>query len=621
MSHILLIPSMRPMDGSGHLQRMVRVHRQLPGSQLYIRSEDREAFARLVPDSDGFQLVSDVLNPALIIIDMPWLERETMRQLLRRAPVVGIDLGGGARAMASYLVDTLPYPGDALHRRYFAEPERTPSTVAEIMKIPGGRRTWEAPNLFDPGFLPLPKRTREPDGRIERVLVSFGGSDPADLTGTFLAALERSPRLRGVGGSIIVPPRREGDLPPVPGNWQLLPYTDDLPERYAEYDLVVCSYGLTPWEAQYAGVKTLVVDASFYHGELARRSGFISIGPDSLVQVADELTDPAFLLRLSNQASRVRTLEPKPLAGFLQTLERHCGHRCPVCGEFPGHTLVCRNESRSYFRCGSCSTIFQVRLLPDTIEYDRAYFFEEYRSQYGRTYLEDFEHIKDMGRRRLEMINRQLFDTEGQPRLLDIGCAYGPFLDAARDGGFLPEGIDISADAVGHVRNSLGISARCGDIADEDFRNGYDASSFDVVTMWYVIEHFRDLTAILPWIRRILKPWGLFAIATPNSSGISGRRNLPGFLFGGPEDHFTVWSPRQAEKAGAFHGFQLQHWNSTGHHGERFPGILGKAPFKGLSTLLSRAASLGDTFEAVFIRLPDEQEGPPGERPDDANEN
>ena len=47
--------------------------------------------------------------------------------------------------------------------------------------------------------------------------------------------------------------------------------------------------------------------------------------------------------------------------------------------------------------------------------------------------------------------------------LLDIGCAYGPFLVEAATRGLFPFGVDMAEDAVRYIRESLAIPAWSGD--------------------------------------------------------------------------------------------------------------------------------------------------------------
>ena len=93
-----------------------------------------------------------------------------------------------------------------------------------------------------------------------------------------------------------------------------------------------------------------------------------------------------------------------------------------------------------------------------TVINGKEYFFEDYKAQYGKTYLEDFASIKAQGVRRVT--NIELLFKTGRKKsvthsLLDIGCAMGPFIDAAADSGWQVYGTDVSAQAVEYVQKTL----------------------------------------------------------------------------------------------------------------------------------------------------------------------
>ena len=51
-----------------------------------------------------------------------------------------------------------------------------------------------------------------------------------------------------------------------------------LNELYGQYDLVITSFGLTPYEAEKAGNRVILVNPTAYHEKLARKAGFLSAG-------------------------------------------------------------------------------------------------------------------------------------------------------------------------------------------------------------------------------------------------------------------------------------------------------------------------------------------------------
>jgi 2-polyprenyl-3-methyl-5-hydroxy-6-metoxy-1,4-benzoquinol methylase len=218
---------------------------------------------------------------------------------------------------------------------------------------------------------------------------------------------------------------------------------------------------------------------------------------------------------------------------------------------------------------------------PPPIQYGEDYFFAQYKEQYGKTYLEDFPLLKEMGKRRIRQIRHLLGIGTERPRLLDIGCAYGPFLAAASEGGFSPFGIDPAEEAIRYVNEKLHISAFRGFFPSFGCLELRGAGSFDVVTLWYVIEHFENCRQVLEEARRILRAGGVLAFSTPSASGISWRKSVQKFMEKSPDDHFTLWNPRTCRKILAQYGFEVKKIVITGHHPERFPRIGPSAAHKG----------------------------------------
>jgi len=337
---------------------------------------------------------------------------------------------------------------------------------------------------------------------------------------------------------------------------------------------------------------------------------------------------------------------------------------------------LARFPEESYRQCPHCGIIYLARLGEPPIEYERDYFFSDYKKQYGKTYLEDFPGLVEAGKRRLghimslsqnnshrgteiteitkeywkspELVNSsfplcvrepkvrrvlcafvrwilsyllylgtssrgiQRF-TNGKPRILDVGCAYGPFLAAAAECGFSPAGVEPASDAARYVKEELGFPCYNGFFpaanAEEIRRLSNDASgSFDAVTMWYVIEHFEEVGKVLMEIHALLKEGGALAFSTPSFSGVSGRKSLASFLKNSPPDHYTIWSPQICAWILRRYGFRLRKIVVTGHHPERFPVIgrlAGKAK-KGVLyrflVFISRLFRLGDTFEVYAVK-------------------
>jgi 2-polyprenyl-3-methyl-5-hydroxy-6-metoxy-1,4-benzoquinol methylase len=651
---VLVVPCVEKGRGGGHLIRSLALIRGL-------RALGREAWLYLLPspgkaDSPpdfsrfpgGFPdswVLSGPLGPsalsgAFIVLDRFQTPKEEFRRWAALAPLIGIDEGGPCRRDFDFLIDLLP----GLNRG--------PNIQApSLIPLPEKRRPFRGPGGAGAGKAPGPLR----------VLVSFGSEDPAGLGPLVCRALAESsggkgrpgePEIDYIPGTLHRPGPASGGLSrqgaaDSPGVRRLT-FVPGLGERLADYDLLITHYGLTAFEALYAGLPVLLVSPGPLHEKLAKKAGLFSagIGRRGARRAASLLfrrsadgksLNQDFLSSLSPEKNAARHGLDKPrkqnLAGLLENFTPLISPACPGCGSpvrpaalSAGKAgkvkalapVLARFPRRTYRRCPRCGLVFMERLDPPPVEYSRDYFFEFYKKQYGKTYLEDFPGLVAQGTARLNRI-RALLPGKPRPapasgdvpgtapgtverRLLDIGCAYGPFLVAAKEAGFTPLGIDPAEDAVRYIRETLKLEA-CAGFFPETAPPGPEAArSFDAVCLWYVIEHFREPRQVLAEARRFLKPGGALAFSVPSFSGVSGRKNPGAFLEKSPGDHWTIWSPRSCRRILKKAGFRPRRIHVTGHHPERFP-LLGRfarrgGALYGLLLLASRIFRLGDTFEA-----------------------
>ena len=117
---------------------------------------------------------------------------------------------------------------------------------------------------------------------------------------------------------------------------------------------------------------------------------------------------------------------------------------------------------------------------------------------------------------RLLMIERLLRDAvepacPSPPRLLDLGCGTGMFLDRRRKAGAQVFGTDISGEALRFSRRrGLDRLAR-----SDATRIPYADTSFDIVTAFDLIEHVKDDRALVAEARRVLRPGGFLVATVP----------------------------------------------------------------------------------------------------------
>jgi 2-polyprenyl-3-methyl-5-hydroxy-6-metoxy-1,4-benzoquinol methylase len=105
---------------------------------------------------------------------------------------------------------------------------------------------------------------------------------------------------------------------------------------------------------------------------------------------------------------------------------------------------------------------------------------------------------------KLKLINSQ--STKG--RILDIGAGVGDFLSVCKNDGWQTIGIEPS-DKAKTIAKSKGVSF-------VEHLSELEDHSFDIITMWHVLEHVPDLENQIKELKRLIKPNGTILIAVPN---------------------------------------------------------------------------------------------------------
>lgn len=160
--------------------------------------------------------------------------------------------------------------------------------------------------------------------------------------------------------------------------------------------------------------------------------------------------------------------------------------------------------------CRDCGLIFPN---PMPLPLDRAALYDTAAEVYFR------HHDLDLKRKRAAKLLQELETKTSGRRLLEVGCGQGALLDAAHQGGWHPEGLDISERFAQFARDKLGVPVRVGDVSSVHI----SPESFDVVVLNAILEHLPDPRRVLMKMHRALKPGGLIWIDVPNERGLYYR--------------------------------------------------------------------------------------------------
>ena len=206
------------------------------------------------------------------------------------------------------------------------------------------------------------------------------------------------------------------------------------------------------------------------------------------------------------------------------------GIRCTACAGSQ-NIIVLRKNSLSLHRCLKCGTVFlggySNEFVPELYSY-----YDKY-ANLGKE--EAFDPIT--GARCQDLL--RWFSRFGIGRkVLDAGCGLGQFVEVANRSGWIAEGLELSRGAVNFARRQ-GLAVR-----ELDFlSSAIKPNSYDLVTLFEVIEHVPNPAAFLRRAEEIVRPGGLVYLTTPNFASADRRLLGRGWEILHRE-HLTYFTPR-----------------------------------------------------------------------------
>jgi SAM-dependent methyltransferase len=203
---------------------------------------------------------------------------------------------------------------------------------------------------------------------------------------------------------------------------------------------------------------------------------------------------------------------------------------------------------RGLLKCKSCNFI-TTDLEIDASEirkiYQKNYFFgNEYVD-----YIRDKEILQSNFRKRLKSILK--YKDSGF--LVEVGCAYGFFLDLARQY-FEVKGYEICKDAVDYAKG-LSLDVESGDFLKAKMLE----NSVDIIALWDVIEHLLEPQRYVSLAKDVLKHDGLLCITTGDISSLNARLRGGKWRMIHPPTHLHYFSRNNLKLLLEKNGFRIVH--------------------------------------------------------------
>ena len=188
---------------------------------------------------------------------------------------------------------------------------------------------------------------------------------------------------------------------------------------------------------------------------------------------------------------------------------------CLICRSGNLKTIGLVDTSKRYevTQCRKCAMVFTLP-RPTHDELIAHYSAEYFTNSKREAGYADYYSIGEMNMRNMWPSFKEYAEFKPQVgrRMLDVGCASGAFLDEARKDGWNTKGIELSNDAVRRANKEYHLDVLGGDIFDSRL----SPKTFDVLTMWHILEHTIDPLAVLKRAHELLDSNGALFIELPN---------------------------------------------------------------------------------------------------------
>lgn len=140
---------------------------------------------------------------------------------------------------------------------------------------------------------------------------------------------------------------------------------------------------------------------------------------------------------------------------------------------------------------------------------------------------------------------------KGEGKLLDVGCGTGSFLEVCKENGWQIAGVETDPAVRVLAQEKLGIQVL------QELSEVPDEESFDIITLWHVLEHIPNLNDAISRLSTLLAPSGTLLIAVPNSNSYDANYFKEFWAAYDVPRHLYHFTPSTIEKLLAKYKLQL----------------------------------------------------------------
>lgn len=222
---------------------------------------------------------------------------------------------------------------------------------------------------------------------------------------------------------------------------------------------------------------------------------------------------------------------------------------CNLCSSKNAKLFLEYNKYK-LFECLECSCVYANIDIDDKYEkiiYDNNFYEENNKREVLSTY--DYRKEK-FGKERLEYVVQKCEFKKTTDNLLDLGCGPGYFLKYLDDYGIKCSGLELT-DFFIDICKSQGLNVKKSFLEDEV------NNSYNIITMFDVLEHLNDPLSFFKTANKKLKAGGYILAYTPNINSFAfkiqeGKQNL---LL--PYEHLSFYDNKSLDYLAKNSGFKI----------------------------------------------------------------
>lgn len=184
---------------------------------------------------------------------------------------------------------------------------------------------------------------------------------------------------------------------------------------------------------------------------------------------------------------------------------------CELCGENVFKTISKRDaktsERLNVSVCLQCGLVQQDH-IPST-ESLQNYYSNIYRTEYKNSYTPKQKHVYRAGKTAIERLNFLTLNSIICGKLLDVGAGGGEFVYLSKIKGFDSYGVEPNIGYSLYAKKEYVINIITGQLYDI-------TDSYNVVTMFHVLEHMPTPSKVFKKLWSIIEPGGSLFVEVPN---------------------------------------------------------------------------------------------------------